>query len=274
MKQLRALCDAIESGDRLLVKQLLKEVEDINQVDTGSSRTPLTAAIGRDDTLTALLLLKQGADPNLRPEGGWKPESPLQLAALRGNCKLLEALIKHGAQVNSVYKAHNGNAGRTALMNAAASGNLEAVQLLVENNADVAARDERGATALTYADDEGVKKYLAELLQEQPVQAQPGDLAAAAQDGLLDRAKSLLESGIAVDDVNGRGQSALMIAVAQSDIKMVRLLIEHGADVNFRSASGWLPITTYGIQKRMITELLKHGADPNAAMSEGVTALY
>src|SRR5262245_20014302 len=54
---------------------------------------------------------------------------------------------------------------------------------------------------------------------------------------------------------------------------MVRLLLDRGANVNFCSANGWLPITAFGIKPKMIELLIERGADPNAAMDEDATAL-
>lgn len=49
-------------------------------------------------TKVALLLLKNGADPNM-PDN--LRRSPLQRAAQKGNDKIVMALIKHGANINS-----------------------------------------------------------------------------------------------------------------------------------------------------------------------------
>jgi ankyrin repeat protein len=273
MRRTQQLCQAVASGSDRQVKALIREGADINGVDVTEARTPLTTAIDRGRTDMAMLLLQLGADPAFRPKKSWKPESPIHLAALRGNPEVVRELAARGVDVNAVIKPHNGWAGRTPLMNAAKSGNLEVVRLLVKLGARVNARDECGHTALTWAKSEEVKTFLTELLKQQPIEVRPGDLAAAVQDGLTDRIDALVDAGASIDDVNPRGESALIVAVEKNDLKMARLLIERGADVNFRSKQGSLPITSYTINKRMVRLLLENGADPNAIMYDDVTAL-
>jgi len=268
-----ALCQAVVSGTARQVKKLIDEGADINGVEVAESRTPLTAAIDHGKTEMALLLLQLGADPNARPKKNWKPESPLHLAALRGHLDVVRELIARGVNVNAVITPHNGVAGRTPLMNAAAGGHLEVVRFLIENGADVSARDQRGETALTAADNKEVRAYLGGLLAQRPIKTRPGELAAAVGDGLTDRVIALLDAGMAVDDLDPSGRSALMMAVEKGDVEMARLLLERGADANFCSDNGWLPITTFGIKPKMIALLLERGADPNAPMDEGATAL-
>jgi ankyrin repeat protein len=55
--------------------------------------------------------------------------------------------------------------GGTALMHAAANGNIDVTKLLVENGADLEAESEDGHTALMYAMEEGHTE-IAELLEE------------------------------------------------------------------------------------------------------------
>jgi ankyrin repeat protein len=268
-----ALCQAVVSGTARQVKKLIDEGADINGIEVAESRTPLTAAIDHGKTDIALLLLQLGADPTARPKKNWKPESPLHLAAQRGNLDVVRELIARGVNVNAVITPHNGFAGRTPLMNAADGGQLEVVRFLIEHGADVSARDQRGNTALTAAENKEVRAYLAELLAQRPLDTRPGDLAGAVRDGLTDRVTALLDAGMAADDVDSFGASALMVAVEKGDVTMASLLLDRGANANFLSANGWLPITTFGIKPKMINLLLERGADPNAAMGDDATVL-
>ena len=103
-------------------------------------------------------------------------ESPLMLAALKGELALAENMVKKGADVNKTgwtplhYAASNGHVavirlllenyayidaespnGSTPLMMASLYGSVEAVKLLVEEGADPLLRNQQGLTALEFA---------------------------------------------------------------------------------------------------------------------------
>lgn len=83
--------------------------------------------------------------------GGW---TPLFWCCLNGHVRLLENLLKRGANVN-----HLDNLGRTPLHVAAANNRLKAVAALIGGGAAVNAREPRaGASALHHAAERG---YLA-----------------------------------------------------------------------------------------------------------------
>lgn len=77
-------------------------------------------------------------------------------------------------------------------------------------------------------------------------------------------------------DVNARGDyyTALHAAVAEHNVEVARLLIEHGADLEARSWEGYTPLV-YSFQGGayldlpMIQLLLDSGANPNAVPADG-----
>ena len=165
------------------------------------------AALQRDDAATVKSLLARGFDANtLDPKGlhglylalrepsvkvaqvlvDWpktnvnalntKDESPLMMAALRGQQEIAEKLIKKGADVNKTgwaplhYAASSGHLslmalllensayidaespnGTTPLMMAAMYGTPEAVKLLLDEGADPQLKNQQGLTALQFA---------------------------------------------------------------------------------------------------------------------------
>jgi ankyrin repeat protein len=152
-----------------------------------------------DSVPTIRLLLDNGADPNLASANG---QTPLMMAAARGNVEAMSLLIEKGAEVN-----HGDGAGETALMFASTSGNADAVRFLIEKGADVKVRSKRNETALGFAATAGVQSSV----------------------------ELLLARGAEVNVRNFRGYSPLMFA-AGSDTRpagIIRLLLDRGADTSF-----------------------------------------
>jgi ankyrin repeat protein len=127
------------------VKLLLEHGADINPFDRWGS-TPLNDADNKD--IEALLLSKgakrgkkQVYQPiklqNLRDD-----DNRLFYAAFKNDLKNMAILKNSGWQVNAFDYD-----GRTALGIAASEGNIESVQFLVENGANIRHRDARGNNA-------------------------------------------------------------------------------------------------------------------------------
>jgi ankyrin repeat protein len=98
-------------------------------------------------------------------------------AVAEGDIQLLKTLIDQGADVNAKNKE-----GETALMVASLEGRLDVAKLLVEKGADVNAKDSVGANALHYAAMGGsldVIKYLVMKGADAQAKTEYGDTAAA-----------------------------------------------------------------------------------------------
>ena len=73
------------------------------------------------------------------------------LASVNGDAAIIEALIKGGADPNEKHPL-----GRTPLMEASRTGNVDAMKVLLDHGADVNAKETlRGTTPLMWAADEG-----------------------------------------------------------------------------------------------------------------------
>jgi ankyrin repeat protein len=120
------------------VQHLLEAGADVNAV-TAAGTTPLFPAVTSGAGMTKLLL-DRGADPNWATRAGVTPILFTRDAAV------VALLVARGADVRARSKV-----GETALMDAAARGDLAAAKLLLERGVDVNAVDHRGYTALVLA---------------------------------------------------------------------------------------------------------------------------
>lgn len=82
---------------------------------------------------------------------GTKTLTPLGLAISKGDIATVKKLLEYGASVNEKCN------GLTPLMIAARYNHVEIIRLLLEKGADVKVKDEKGITALRYAEASNAK---------------------------------------------------------------------------------------------------------------------
>jgi ankyrin repeat protein len=169
--------------------------------------------------VTAFAVLAAGAslafagDPSL-----------VDTAASGEHMEAMRLLAVKGTNVNAT-----GADGATAIMYAAANGDLELVRALIKAGADVKLANQLGTSAITEA--AALLKAGADPNFKTPNGETP--LMAAARSGKIDAAKVLLAAGADINAKETWGeQSALMWAAAQSQADMVKLLATNGANLN------------------------------------------
>eukprot|EP00750_Incisomonas_marina_P029907 INCI7241.6.p2 GENE.INCI7241.6~~INCI7241.6.p2 ORF type:complete len:206 (+),score=44.98 INCI7241.6:267-884(+) len=101
-------------------------------------------------------------------------------------------------------------------------------------------------------------------------------LQSAAKYEAPDVARALLDHGAPIDGTDKRTESTpLAVASLQGSFKMVRLLVERGADVNRKDKDGRTPLMLASIDghKNIIEHLIANNADLNLQELKGNTAL-
>ncbi|NID16201.1 ankyrin repeat domain-containing protein [Luteibacter yeojuensis] len=305
-----AIC-RLEGADERLTLAMLEAGADPFGADA-RGRTPvhMAAATGRVGLLGALLA--RGMDPNVRDAGG---RTPLHAALETGDdsLPLVRLLVAHGADPEAAdingetpYGLAIGHGGverwlswsawplpRRALRPddlpaAAAAGDLQAVDRLLELGFDVDTRDRQGATALLRAAGAGHRDVAERLM------AAGADATATAASGVTPLAAAvnarresmvalLIERGVAVDQRLPGEATALMIAATLGYPDIADLLLAAGADVTAEDAHGHTALHAaaqycFGSSdslraRRLFDAVIGKGADVNKPDKDGVTPL-
>ncbi|XP_076285606.1 uncharacterized protein LOC143211647 [Lasioglossum baleicum] len=290
----KVVCTAVRCGNLELVEDLLKNGADINALDNmyfrfsllheavkrkqvqmvkllinyranvnvknSQGETPIVNAIQNTDTKMIELLLTNGADI--------KEDPKVVCTAVRcGNLEIVEDLLKNGADINALDNMYF---SFSLLHYAVLRKQLQMVQLLINYGANVNVKDTREKTPIVDAIQNKDKKIIKLLLSNgADIKEDPKVLCAAVENGNLKIVEDILTDGA---DVNmllipnssiGRRFLLLHKAVMQKQVKMAKLLLKYGANVNAKDSEGATPIF-YAINKRdteMIELLLINGAD-------------
>ena len=221
--------DPERTGAELKIVELLLAADaDLKLANLGGL-TPLHCAAMRSEPEFLQLLLAKGADVSVQTRTG---ETPLHCAALFGSPASVKLLLDKGAKVGKANRF-----GSTPILLAVASGNPEIARLLLERSAFADDMNNDGETPL----------HKAVWLQDREMVA------------------LLLDQGHAA--INGRAgklsETALHAAAGRGDAVMVRLLLEHKADINATDKSGFTPLlnATEKGYMAIVEILVQQGAD-------------
>jgi len=131
---------ALREGSPKAARALIEAPQTDVNLTNGSDETPLMMAALKGQEEFVELLLKRDAAVN---KPGW---APLHYAATTGQVNIMKRLLERHAFID----AQSPN-GTTPLMMAAMYGSADAVRLLLAEGADLAMKNEQGMTALDFA---------------------------------------------------------------------------------------------------------------------------
>jgi uncharacterized protein len=195
-----ALARAARAGHAALVELFLARGAAIDARNLVGA-TALYAASENERPATVAVLLANSADPNLQGRAG---VTPLAAAAFKGNGRIVDQLIARGADPNVLDTT-----GKAAMTYAAGRGFAIIVRRLLEIGVDPGRVYGNDLTALMWA-----------------AGHEDGVGAGAA----IDVIALLLDAGAAIDAVDNRGRTALMIAAELGRAAIVEFLLGRGAD--------------------------------------------
>ena len=252
--------EAAKSGDAELLNEVLEELNSAERIlavrDYPFGRelktTPLINAVENGNLDCVKVLLKYKADTEGRGDFYlsdlfpypyfWVCGTPLCVAAAYGNLEILNCLVENGADINA---ATNYVPGLTPLVFAVQESHIDAVNYLLDQGADVNLQQESGYTALHFA----------------------------AANGYFNALKCLIKHGADVNARDKNNRTPLMLAcesvnkkaidsiyekyldqAAKCYFKALKRLMKNGADVNARDENNDTPLmlACEGVNKKAI----------------------
>ncbi|XP_073228579.1 protein fem-1 homolog B-like [Porites lutea] len=196
---------------------LIEHGGDVNCRAYDNWQTPLMIAAKRGQMKVVTFLTEHGADLDLRDEDD---QTALHYAVCGSDvsCEILSYLIENGAEVNALTRLDNS----TPLMLACEYGHMSAVSSLIEHGAKVNLQDAMGNTAVYYAlsYSNAPPEVLSRLMRDRPAvnNACRGDnctpLMIACRCGLMNAVTFLIEHGANMDLQDEDGNTSLHYAVS------------------------------------------------------------
>ncbi|KAH8733608.1 ankyrin repeat-containing domain protein [Ilyonectria robusta] len=236
---------AIAAGDPGTLKVLIAAGADFKSGDFGfdiNSLCPIVHAADHGRPGCLQILIESGADPLTEAEGGSILYLVCQFGNQLANCRLL---LEKGANPNQTYPDKEMMLTRVLRRNS-----KELIELFLDNGANPDSFDPweeaEAKTPLTFA----------------------------SYNCSYEVMKTLLDKGASPNYGPDGAESALLAAAWRGDdIKKAELLLERGADLDWKRSDGWTPLQTAYDSPKFVTLFLKHGADVERQTEDGTVLM-
>ena len=232
----------------------------------------LIAAVRRQKAGAAKELLRD--DPELVKGRDHSDSTPLHHAAGFGDLETMKLLLDNGADVNAKNRLEG-----TPLHWAVRSD--EKTRLLLEHGAEINSKTQNGSTPLYLAsrrrDSHSVLRLLLDRGADPNIATMNGrtPLMAAARDGDVPAMKLLLAKNADATALSSSGAGTLMDAARSRNLNAVHLLLEKGADVKARTKRNQTALAMAAQQgaEDIVEVLLEQGAEPDGQDYRGYSPL-
>ena len=284
---------AIEAGDIQAIASFLQRGLDVND-DPDSNSSLLFEAVDNHQLGVVKFLLSKGADVNQKTSWG---DTPVRRACWRGYKEIADTLIRAGAPLDELLYATGmgdvaGLEARDTKQPVAAKEARDAIHFAVasghENTfdwlwgklgpLDGPQKDKLLGDCFESAGKWGQAGMLRHLqgLGASPAKFGGRALADAVFFDHVEAARYLLEAGVSPGAVQPNQGNLLRNPVGQGHLEMVRLLLDHGADINSGDGRVLTPLSwaAYCGKEEVCLLLLERGADGGIEDDEGMNAAW
>jgi ankyrin repeat protein len=257
------IMEALRNGDRQTFARLVGEDGAAVNLKGVGGTTPLMYAALYGDAASVRQLIEAGADTRASNDGG---ATALMWAIDDPDKALL--FLEHGADPNAT-SAENQTPFSIAL---AIKAPATVVKLLLEHGANIDVKGSRGRNPFVAAgDDEAVLRTLVDHGVE--VARLSGGLSRAVEGDCGACIEMLIKPG-GKPPVN----AGLFQAASSRDARMLKILLDHGANAKFKDDGLGLTALMYaaiseGAPVENVKALIERGADVNVKTVDGTTAL-
>ncbi len=229
-----SLIDAAKQGHVETVRVLLNQGVKLDQQSRHWGRALHAAVLGRHCPIVELLL-EYKADPNVTDVNG---NTPLILAASRGNVEIVQVLLSHGVKLQD-------GPGKAAFTCAVQAGHHSVVKLFLQHKADPNA-------------------VLSIILAAKAGYDERGDTVPFFRSipGIIETVKVLLSHGAQIEQKDLSSKTSLHWATLTRHYELVDLLLMNGADPNIPDKDGSTPfmLAVNQMDDYIIEIFLKSGA--------------
>ncbi|KAL8144992.1 protein VAPYRIN-LIKE-like [Apium graveolens] len=286
---------AVLTGDCDSVKNILKRQKTVLAGRDAESLLRVAAELDNSEEMVRLLT---ESEYNISPCKGWnelhvaaannrtdeisklisnKEGGPLDCKDKKGRTPLYLAANEGYEECVTVLVRAGANVdartidGRTALYKALTNGNRRMMELLIHAGADptITPADRGGRSPLELARERGQKEVV-ELLERGEA------VLNASRSGHVKLIELLLETDANVNYCDQYGLTPLHVAAIKGHKDVAMLLVEFGSELDSQDVDGYTPLhlAVESGDKDMVEVLLNRGADVNIITRKGATPLY
>ncbi len=256
-----------------LLEFLIQNEADINIQDRRNN-TPLHIALQNDNIDIAKILIENDADVSIE---NYDNISPFCLMLEKKYLDLVKLSILNGTDANLKCQ------GEPIILDAIVSGQIDFLEFIIQNGADINVKDEYGFMPLdayylldnnSVIKDILINKGAITGITDKNRSLYLGAAICFKNDKII---KQLVDDGVDINSAKFEDDELLLhYAVINSEIKILKSIIEYGIDVNTKNDEGLTPLNIALDNKNneIVELLIKNGANINEKNKSGYTPLH